>query len=231
LTQQFTRLAIALVLIFASVSAGIAQVAPSAAEKSGYTGLFAAAARGDAAEIRALIGKGENPNSRDGYGRTPLHVPSFAGHLEVLRALAEGGANPNALENDLYDIVTIAAVADDLATLTAALAIGANAGNVTSRYEGTALIAAAHLGHAEVVRTLIRAGAPLDHVNNLGWTAMLEAIVLGDGGPRHTETLQALIEAGANINLPDRNGRTPLSLAQARGYANMARLLRQAGAK
>jgi uncharacterized protein len=158
-------------------------------------------------------------------------VAAFAGHLEVLRALAEGGANPNALENDLYDIVTIAAVADDLPTLTAALAIGANAGNVTSRYEGTALIAAAHLGHAEVVRTLIRAGAPLDHVNNLGWTAMLEAIVLGDGGPRHTETLQALIEAGANINLPDRNGRTPLSLAQARGYANMATLLRQAGAK
>jgi len=101
---------------------------------------------------------------------------------------------------------------------------------VTSRYDGTALIAAAHLGHAEVVRTLIRAGAPLDHVNNLGWTALIESIVLGDGSPRHTDTLAALLEAGANVNLPDRNGRTPLALAQARGYAAMVERLRRAGA-
>ena len=96
---------------------------------------------------------------------------------------------------------------------------------------GTALIAAAHLGHVEVVRTLIRAGAPLDHVNNLGWTALIESIVLGDGGPRHTETLRALVEAGADVNLPDRDGRTPLALARGRGYGAMTRLLEQAGAR
>ena len=83
------------------------------------------------------------------------------------------GANPNALERDRYDIVTIAAVANDVATLALALGLGASAKNVTSRYDGTALIAAAHLGHVEVVRLLIRAGAPLDHVNNLGWTALI----------------------------------------------------------
>ena len=148
-----------------------------------------------------------------------------------MRALATAGADPNALERDRYDIVTIAAVAGDVPTLRVALALGASARNVTSRYDGTALIAAAHLGHAEVVRTLIRAGAPLDHVNNLGWTALIESIVLGDGGPRHTETLIALIEAGANVNLPDREGRTPLALAQARGYEAMTARLRQAGAR
>ena len=130
-----------------------------------------------------------------------------------------------------YDIVMIAAVANDVPTLAVALALGANAKNVTSRYDGTALIAAAHLGHAEVVRTLIRAGAPLDHVNNLGWTALIESIVLGDGGPRHTETLRALVEAGANVNLVDRGGQTPLALARARGYAEMAAILRDAGAR
>jgi hypothetical protein len=61
---------------------------------------------------------------------------------------------------------------------------------VTSRYDGTALIAAAHLGHDGVVRQLIAAGAPLDHVNNLHWTAVIESIVLGNGGPRHQATLQ-----------------------------------------
>ena len=208
-----------------------AQVPPSADERAGYRGLLAAAARGDAAEIRALTATGQKPDGRDAYGRTPLHVAAYGGHHEAMRALVAAGADPNALERDRYDIVTIAAVADDVATLRVALALGASAKNVTSRYDGTALIAAGHLGHAEVVRTLIRAGAPLDHVNNLGWTALIEAIVLGDGGARHQATLVALIEAGANVNLPDRQGRTPLALAQARGYDAMAARLRQAGAR
>jgi len=148
-----------------------------------------------------------------------------------MRALAKAGADPNALERDRYDVVTIAAVADDVATLETALAIGARATNMTSRYDGTALIAAAHLGHDIVVRTLIRAGAPLDHVNNLGWTAVIESIVLGDGGPRHAATLRALIEAGANVNLADRNGATPLALARGRGLAEMVALLEKAGAR
>jgi len=153
-------------------------------------------------------------------------VAAYGGHHEAMRALVAAGADPNALEHDRYDIVTIAAVVNDVPTLDVALALGASARNVTSRYHGTALIAAAHLGHVEVVRTLIRAGAPLDHVNNLGWTAVIEAIVLGDGGSRHTETLRALVEAGANVNLADRNGQAPLALATARGYGAMAGLLK-----
>jgi hypothetical protein len=118
-------------------------------------------------------------------------------------------------------------VADDVPTLKVALELGCSAKNITSRYDGTALIAAAHLGHAEVVRTLIAAGAPLDHVNNLGWTAVIESIVLGDGGPRHTATLKALVEAGASTKLADRQGRTPRELARGRGYKQMVALLEQ----
>jgi uncharacterized protein len=121
--------------------------------------------------------------------------------------------------------VTIAAVADDVETLKLALALGCSAKNITSRYDGTALIAAAHLGHDEVARVLIAAGAPLDHVNNLGWTALIESIVLGDGGKRHTATLKALLDAGASARLTDRQGRTPLELARARGYGAMVALL------
>jgi uncharacterized protein len=208
-----------------------AQVPPSSAERSGYTGLLAAAARGDAVQIKHLTSKGEKADVRDGFGRTPLHVAVFLGHHEAMRELVAVGADPNALENDRYDIVTIAAVANDVPTLEVALALGASAKNVTSRYDGTALIAAAHLGHVEAVRTLIRAGAPLDHVNNLGWTALLESIVLGDGGPRHTETLRALVRAGANVNLADRAGRTPLWLARERGYGAMTSVLQDAGAR
>ena len=219
-------------LALAHLAFGVhAQVAPGAAERGAYTGLLAAAARGDAAEIKALVARGAKADARDSYSRTPLHVAAYGKHHDAMRALAAAGANPNALERDRYDIVTIAAVANDVPTLQLALALGCSAKNITSRYDGTALIAAAHLGHAEVVRTLIKAGAPLDHVNNLGWTALIESIVLGDGGARHTDTLRALVEAGANVNLPDRNKRTPLALARGRGYGEMVKILERAGAR
>jgi hypothetical protein len=216
----------ALLLVLAS-----AQVPPTPAELSAYTGVHAAAARGEAAEIVRLVAGGADANERDRYRRTPLHIAAYRGQHEAMRALVKAGANANALEYDRYDIVTIAAVADDVPTLRVALEIGCSASNITSRYDGTALIAAAHLGHDEVVKTLIRAGAPLDHVNNLGWTALIESIVLGDGGPRHTATLKALVEVGASVNLADRDGRTPLALAKGRGYRAMAAILEKARAR
>lgn len=223
--------ALALVLAAAPARLAFAQVPPSARETASYTGLFAAAARGEVDAIRDLVSRGERPDARDGYGRTPLHVAAYAGQREGMRALVAAGADPNALENDRYDIVTIAAVADDIPTLEAALSLGGNARNITSRWDGTALIAAAHLGHAEAVRLLIRAGAPLDHVNNLGWTALIESIVLGDGGARHVATLAALVAAGADVNTPDRGRNTPLGLARERGYPEMVRILERAGAR
>ncbi len=227
-----TLLAVLAVLAAGSIAPpAAAQIPPTAAEYAAYTGLHAAAAMGSAAEIPRLVAGGANPNPRDPHQRTPLHVAAYRGRHDAMRALVKAGGDPNALEADRYDMVTIAAVANDVPTLRVALELGNSAKNVTSRYDGTALIAAAHLGHAEVVRTLIRAGAPLDHVNNLGWTALIESIVLGDGGPSHTATLRALVEAGANVNLADRNGATPLTLAKARGYREMAAILEKAGAQ
>ena len=213
------------VLVLLVATSAQAQVPPSAAEAARYAGLHAAAQRGDAATIRKLAGDRKALDARDAYGRTPLHVATFARKREAIRALVEAGAELHLLENDRYDCVTIAAVADDEQTLRLLLALGASAKLVTSRYDGTALIAAAHLGHDGVVRQLIAAGAPLDHVNNLHWTAVIEAIVLGDGGRRHQATLRALIDAGANLRLADREGRTPLELARGRGYAEMVRML------
>ena len=202
-----------------------AQVAPTAAETAAYRGLHAAAARGDMATLTQLLSAKADINQRDAYGRIPLHVATFAKQRAAVRALIQAGADTGALENDRYDAVTIAAVADDEETLRTLLSLGASAKLVTSRYDGTALIAAAHLGHDGVVRQLIAAGAPLDHVNNLHWTAAFESIVLGNGGARHQATLRALVEAGANLQLTDRHGKTPLDLARSYGYAEMVRSL------
>jgi uncharacterized protein len=205
----------------------VAQVPPSAAEVEGYDGLHRAAHMGDAAAIAELIAGGADIEGRDGRGRTAVHVAAFASSEAALRALAEAGADMNALEGQAYDAVTIAAVADDPELMSLAIELGNDAGLVTSPYDGTALIAAAHLGHDEVVRRLIDAGAPLDHVNNLGWTALIEAVILGDGGPRHQRVVEALLAAGADRTLTDRQGRTPLQLAELAGYVEISDMLRR----
>ena len=227
----------ALFVVVAAVLAlpALAQVPPSPAEAAAYQGLHAAAQRGDTAAIDKLLRGSPQPRTllgaRDGQGRTPLHVAAFARQREAVKALLAAGADSAALENGRYDAVTIAAVADDEDTLRVLLAAGASAKLVTSRYDGTALIAAAHLGHDGVVRQLIQAGAPLDHVNNLHWTALIEAVVLGDGGPRHQATVKALLQAGASTLLTDREGRSPLQLAKAYGHGALVRLLEAAGAR
>lgn len=204
-----------------------AQVVPSAQQAAGYTGLLAAAYRGNLDVLRSLLRTKNALEVRDAQHRTALHLATYARQREVIVVLAQAGVDLNALEFQRYDAVTIAAVANDEETLALLLRLGASANNITSPYDGTALIAAAHLGHVGVVRQLIAAGAPLNHVNNLRWTALIEAVVLGDGGEQHTEIVRLLLAAGANRQLTDREGNTPLMLARARGYKNMVKLLEQ----
>ena len=202
-----------------------AQTPPSAAEILDYSSLHTAAWTGDIAAIERLTAAGAGIDVRDGYSRTPLHIAAHARQREAMRALVRLGADPRALDAHRYDTVTIAAVADDVETMRVALAIGADPKAITSPYGGTALIAAAHLGHSEIVKVLIDAGAPLDHVNNLSWTALIEAVILGDGGPRHQQTVSHLIAAGARRDLGDRSGVIPIEMARQRGYAAMVRIL------
>ena len=187
-----------------------------------------AAQTGDVAEIRRLAAVGVDADQRDPGGRTAIHIAAFASQDEALKALAEAGADMNALDARRYDVVTIAAVANDPELMSLAIALGNDAVLTTSPYDGTALIAAADLGHGEIVRRLIAAGAPLDHVNTLGWTALMEAVVLGDGGRDFQEVVKLLVDAGADKAIGDRDGVTPLEHARARGYAEIVSLLEPA---
>ena len=230
--EQTRRCIVGLLLLIAccamTISSTEGQVAPTSDEIDSYHGLHRAAHEEDAKAIRELIRAGADLEARDRAGRTPIHVAVFASQHEAVRSLAEAGADLDALEGRAYDVVTIAAVADDLDMLDLCLRLGASPGNITSPYDGTALIAAAHLGHHDVVKRLIEAGAPLDHINNLNWTALIEAVVLGDGGPDHVETVRALIDAGADQAITDREGVSPLEHAKARGFEEMVMIMEAA---
>jgi ankyrin repeat protein len=194
------------------------------------TDLHKAAASSDAALIETLLKGGARVDARDSSERTALLVATEANAIDAARALIAAGANVNAKDNIQDSPYLYAAAEGRLEILRLTLEAGADLKSV-NRYGGTGLIPAAHHGHPDIVRELLKTDIAIDHVNRLGWTALLETIILSDGGPTHTEILALLVDAGANVTLADRDGVTPLAHAENRGYAEMARILKAAGAK
>ena len=206
----------------------VAQTPPSDRDLRIYAGLHAAAATGDVAAIEQLVADGEKPNIQDANSRTPLIVAAFRRQHAAAQALLRLGANPNARDADGYDVLSIATINNDIDTLKTALAAGANARAAVGRDGGSALISAAQLGFVDIVRALIEAKADIDHVNGRGWTALITAVVLGNGDKAHTETVEALVTARADGDIKDHQGKTAIDYARARGYSDMVRILQKA---
>lgn len=194
------------------------------------TQLHDAAGRNDAARVSRLLAEGAEIDARDDRGATAPLVATHANAVDAARVLIEAGADVNAKDGINDSPYLYAGARGHLEILKMTLAHGADLKS-TNRYGGTALIPASERGHVETVRTLIEAGSEVDHVNNLNWTALLEAIILGDGGPRHRQIVALLVEAGADVNLADGNGVTPLRHARDAGYRDIAEILAAAGGR
>ena len=179
--------------------------------------------------MERLIREGASVAARDSRGRTALLVATHGNHVPVARALIAAGADVNA-KDDIQDSAFLYAGAEGRIEILKMTLPTADLKS-TNRYGGTALIPAAHHGHTEAVRILLATAIDKDHVNRLGWTALLEAVILSDGGPVHSEIVRLLVEAGANVNIADREGVTPLQHAKRRGYAAMVRILEARGAR
>jgi ankyrin repeat protein len=202
------------------------------ADEENDAALIEAAERGDAEAVQRLLEEGKSVRARDANGRTALVAAAYGNHLEAAEALIETGSDVNAkddTEQSAY-LISTSEVGDDPRLLRLTLRNGADVGSLDS-YDGTGLIRAADRGHVRIVEELLKTGTDVDHVNNLGWTALLEAIILGGGDARHTEVVRLLVEGGADPNLPDGEGITPLGHAEQRGYSAMAEILRGAGAR
>ena len=193
--------------------------------------LLAAAASGDVAAIAAALDDGANVDARDATGRTPLLVATVADQVDAVRRLLAAGADVD-LQDDRLDNPFLYAGAEGLLEILRLVNEAGADPAITNRYGGTALIPASERGHVEVVRYLLaESDVDVDHVNRLGWTALLEAIVLGNGDEAHQEVVDLLLEAGADPDLADNDGVRPLTHARNRGQAEIARALEAAGAR
>jgi ankyrin repeat protein len=200
-------------------------VAVRAAEPS----LIEAASRGDVPAIRKLLDAGANVNARDARGRNAILAATHANQVEAARILIQRGADVNA-QDDIRDSAFLYAGAEGRTEIVR-LALPSADLKLTNRYGGTALIPACHHGYVETVRVLLGSAIDVNHVNNLGWTALLEAVILGDGSTRYVDIIRLLIARKADVNLADRDGVTPLAHATKRGQRNVSAVLRAAGAK
>ena len=193
--------------------------------------LWTAADRGDTAALAQALARGAPIDGLDTQGRSALMRATRARQAQAVAWMLQAGADVNLRDGQLDNPFLYAGAEGDLAILRLAIAAGADT-RLTNRYGGTALIPAAERGHVEVVRELLtRTDVDVNHVNRLGWTALLEAIVLSGGGPRHQQVVALLLAHGADPNLADGQGVSPLAHARTRGQTAIEAQLLKAGAR
>jgi ankyrin repeat protein len=192
--------------------------------------LRSAASRGDAAVVRRLIAQKAPLDARDGQGQTALLLAVAGGHTEAGLALIDAGADINAAAANMDTPWLLAGARGRTEMLRRMWPKGPNL-ELRNRFGGSALIPACHYEHLETVKFLLTTRIDINLVNNLGWTCLLEIMILTNGGPVATEITRLVLEAGADPNIRDKDGVSPLQHARKRGFKEIAKLLEAKGGK
>jgi ankyrin repeat protein len=196
----------------------------------GESALDIAAILGKPGIVRQLIAAGANVNavsSAQGDG-TPLHLATLGGYREIVALLLEHGANPNVTANLSRSGVTplMSAAALGNSEIASLLLKHKADPNLTDSSGNTALLNAVQKQSPATVRALLAGGANPDTQTANGYPALVIAVT--DTGSK--EVLAALIEAKANVNAPDPEGKTALHWAAERNRKDLIELLVKAGA-
>jgi len=188
--------------------------------------LILSAERGDTKTVLKLLKDGAKVNATDKSGRTAVLAATKNNKVDTVKALIENGADINIRDNNLNNVLLYAGAEGILPIVKLAIEAGADT-KLTNRFGGTALIPASERGHVEVVKELLmNSDIDVNHINNLHWTALMEAVILGDGGEKHQKIVQLLVEHGADSNIGDKEGMTLLEHAQSRGYKKIEKILK-----
>lgn len=193
--------------------------------------LFQAVKQGDTNFVKKLIENGANINAQNSNGQTATMIATYHNDVKTAKVLIEAGADVNIRDQMKNNPFLYAGAEGLIDILKLTIKAGADP-TITNRYGGTALIPASEHGYVAVVNELLNnTKIDVNHINNLGWTALLEAIFLNDGNEKQQQTIQLLIDNGADVNLTDRENVSPLQHARERGFKEIEEILLKAGAR
>ncbi len=189
-------------------------------------GILTAINKKDISAVEKALKDGISVNTADNSRRSLLLIATNNKDVEMIKLLVKHGADVNQQADNLDTPFLFAGASGQTEIVQLFLDNGARF-DIFNRYNGSALIPACERGHVETVRLLANTkNYPVDHVNRLGWTGLMEAIVLGDGSKKYQEIVQILKDAGARMDIPDNEGITPLQHAEKRGFKEIAAIIR-----
>jgi len=188
--------------------------------------LIKAVQNNDTTFVSAALKQGADVNGTDKENRSLLLIATNHYLFDMAKLLLQQGANVNQQANNKDSAFLFAGATDQTELLKLYLANGARF-DIFNRYNGSALIPACERGHVETVRLLANTkNYPIDHVNRLGWTGVMEAVILGDGSLKYQQIVQILKDAGANMHIADHDGVTPLEHAERRCFDEIVKIIK-----
>jgi len=177
-------------------------------------------------DVEKALKNGADVNMQNSGKQSLLLIATRNGSFEMAKLIVAYGADVN-LQDEIADSPFLYAGASGKTAFVKLFLDNGARFDVFNRYNGTALIPACERGHVETVKLLANTkGFPIDHVNRLGWTALMEAIILGNGSKKYQEVVRILVDAGCNIDIPDKDGVTPLQHAEVMGFNEIAAILK-----
>lgn len=198
------------------------------ADTSSQKKLIEAVQKNQLALVEEALKNGSSVHTTDQNGKSLLLIATQNNALDMAKLLLSYQADVNQQDHIKDSPFLYAGATGNLELVKLYLLHGARF-DVFNRYHGTALIPACERGHLEVVNVLANTeGFPIDHVNRLGWNALMEAVILGDGSQKYINIVRTLIDAGCNIHIADHEKITPLQHARNKGYSAIVQLLEQA---
>lgn len=189
-----------------------------------------AAQQGELAKLKSCLHQGVDINAVNRQGQTAITLASLNKKYDCVVALLDAGADINKQDQTCLNPFLISCLNNDLTLLRLLLPARPDLNRLT-RFGGVGLTPACEKGHFDIVKELLhRTHINVNHTNFVGWTPLLEAIVLNDGGKTQQAIIGLLLEHGASPHMTDKYGKTPLELARGKGYEEIAQLLIAAGA-
>ncbi|MEI5990941.1 hypothetical protein A5881_002446 [Enterococcus termitis] len=176
--------------------------------------LFQAIKSGQVEQVQQLLNEGYTVSTTDELGRSPLMLAVQCNSLPLVKELLAFGADVNQRDNtQLTPFICAAANGFDEIVSEILQSGRADLASV-NRFGGTALLPSSEKGYLRTVQLCLAAGVPVNHINRLGWSALLEAVILGDGGFLYQDVIRELVQHQADITQIDNNGKNALDYAK-----------------